>query len=90
MKTETLILIIVFLKETHVAEAYYIPGDRRWTWTNLVLGVALVQQHIHDWQLLDIAVSLELLADLRADGGYRHAEGVHGLDLGGLYSVISG
>jgi hypothetical protein len=34
--------------------------------------------------LADVAVLLELLADLGADGGYGHAERVHGLDLGGL------
>jgi hypothetical protein len=37
--------------------------------------------------LADITVLLELLADLGADGGYGHAERVHGLDLGGLYWV---
>lgn len=58
-------------------------------WTNLELGVALVQQHIHDRQLADVAVLLKLLADLGADGGYGHAQGVHGLDLRGLYLVIS-
>jgi hypothetical protein len=55
--------------------------------TNLELGVALVEQDVNNGDLADIAVLLELLADLGADGGYGHAERVHGLDLGGLYWV---
>ena len=51
--------------------------------------MALVQKHIHDRQLADVAVLLELLADLGADGGHGHAQRVHGLDLRGLYLVIS-
>lgn len=51
--------------------------------------MALVQKHIHDGQLADVAVLLELLADLGADGRYGHAQGVHGLDLRGLYLMIS-
>jgi hypothetical protein len=55
--------------------------------TNLELGVALVEQDINNGDLADVAVLLELLADLGADGGYGHAERVHGLDLGGLYWI---
>jgi hypothetical protein len=32
-------------------------------------------------------VLLELLADLCADGGHGHVQGVHGLNLRGLYMV---
>lgn len=32
---------------------------------------------------------LELLADLGADGGYGHVQGVHGLDLGGLFGSMN-
>lgn len=31
---------------------------------------------------------LELLADLGADGGYRHVQRVHGLDLRGLFGSM--
>ena len=37
--------------------------------THLELSVALVQQHVDDLQLADIAVLLEFLADLCANGG---------------------
>ncbi len=50
----------------------------------LELGVALEEQDIDDAQLADVAVLLEFLADLCADGGHGHAQGVHGLDLGAL------
>lgn len=46
--------------------------------------MALEEEHIHNLQLADVAVLLKLLADLRADGGHGHVQGVHGLDLGGL------
>lgn len=46
--------------------------------------MALVQKHIDGLDLADVAVLLEFLADLGADGGYGHAEGVHGLDFRGL------
>lgn len=49
----------------------------------LELGVALVEQNINDAQLANVAVLLELLADLGTDDGYGHVQGVHGLDLGG-------
>lgn len=47
--------------------------------------MALVQQHINDIDLTDVAMLLELLTDLGADGGYGDVEGVHCLDFGGLY-----
>lgn len=53
----------------------------------LVLGVALEQQDVDDAELAHVTVLLELLADLCADGGHGHAQGVHGLDLRGLYIV---
>lgn len=52
--------------------------------TDLELGVALVKKHINGFDLGNIAVLLEFLADLRADSGYGHAQRVHGLDLRGL------
>lgn len=56
---------------------------------NLELGMALEQQHINSAELLDVAVLLEFLTDLGADSGDRHVQGVHGLDLGGLFVTIS-
>lgn len=55
-------------------------------WTDLVLCMALEQQNVNNTQLLDIAVFLKLLANLRPDCGYREIQGVHGLNLGGLFS----
>lgn len=54
--------------------------------TNLELGVALEDQNVNSRELADIAMLLELLADLGANGGYGHVQRVHGLDLGGLYA----
>lgn len=48
--------------------------------------MALVQQHINDIDLTDVAMLLELLTDLGADGGYGDVEGVHCLDFGRLLS----
>ncbi|KAL3412286.1 60S ribosomal subunit assembly/export protein loc1 [Aspergillus fumigatus] len=48
--------------------------------------MALEQQNVNNTQLLDIAVFLKLLANLRPDCGYREVQGVHGLNLGGLFS----
>jgi hypothetical protein len=48
--------------------------QRMYGGTNLELGVALVEQDVNNGNLADIAVLLELLADLGADGGYGHAE----------------
>lgn len=45
--------------------------------------MALEQQNVNNTQLLDIAVLLKLLANLRPDCGYREVQGVHGLNLGG-------
>lgn len=53
--------------------------------TNLELGMALVQQHINNIDLTDVAMLLKLLTDLGADGGHGEVEGVHCLDFGGLY-----
>lgn len=55
--------------------------------TDLELGVALVEQNINDVQLANVAVLLELLADLGTDDGYGHVQGVHGLNLGGLQYI---
>jgi hypothetical protein len=52
--------------------------------TDLELGVALVEQNINNVQLADVAVLLELLANLGTDDGNGHVQRVHGLDLGGL------
>lgn len=51
--------------------------------------MALEQQHINGAELLDVAVLLEFLTNLGADGGDGHVQGVHGLDLGGLFITIS-
>lgn len=47
------------------------------------------QEDIDGLQLLDVAVSLELLSHLCADGRNGHVERVHLLDLGCLYSIRS-
>lgn len=60
------------------------PGPILSLVTDLELGVALVEQNINDAQLADVAVLLELLADLGTDDGNGHVQRVHGLDLGGL------
>jgi hypothetical protein len=54
--------------------------------TNLELSMALEEQHVNGGELANVAVLLELLADLGADGGYGHVQRVHGLDLGGLWA----
>jgi len=46
--------------------------------------MALEEQHVHDRQLVDESVLLELLAQPRADDRYRQRDIVHGLDLGCL------
>jgi hypothetical protein len=48
--------------------------------------MALEQQNINNTQLLDVAMLLKLLANLRPDCGYGEVQGVHGLNLGGLFS----
>lgn len=53
-------------------------------YTNLELGVALEEQDIDGGKLADVAVLLEFLADLGANGGHRHVQRVHGLDFRGL------
>lgn len=50
--------------------------------------MALVQQHINDIDLTDVAMLLELLTDLGADGGHWDIEAVHCLDFGGLHRFI--
>lgn len=50
--------------------------------------MALEEQDVNSGELANVAVLLELLADLGADGGYGHVERVHGLDLGGLYEAL--
>lgn len=49
--------------------------------------MALVQQHINNVQLVDVAVLLEFLADLRTDSGDGEVQRVHSLNLGGLYHL---
>lgn len=53
----------------------------------LVLLVRVEQEDIDSLQLLDVAVSLELLSHLCADGRNGHVERVHLLDLGSLRGV---
>lgn len=50
--------------------------------------MALEKEHINNLQLANVAVLLELLANLGADGGHGHVQRVHGLDLWGLYLDI--
>lgn len=60
----------------------------RYVGTNLVLRMALEQQHIDNVQLVDVAVALELLADLGPDRRHGDVERVHRLDLRGLYFSV--
>lgn len=46
--------------------------------------MALINEEVDGPQLGDVAVALELLSHLGANGGDGHVQGVHGLDLGGL------
>lgn len=62
----------------------FIPAEGQWIWTDLKLGVALVEQNVHNGQLADVAVLLKLLADLCANGRNGHVQRIHGLDLRGL------
>ena len=55
----------------------------------LKLGVAVVDEDVGSLELGDVAVALELLPDLGANGGDGDVEGVHGLDLGGLSSRLA-
>ena len=54
---------------------------------HLVFLVRVEQEDINSLQLLDVAVSLELLSHLCADGRDGHVERVHLLDLGSLKSI---
>jgi hypothetical protein len=55
----------------------------------LELGVAVVDEDVGGLELGDVAVTLELLPHLGANGGDGDVEGVHGLDLGGLSSRLA-
>ena len=55
----------------------------------LELGVAVVDEDVGGLQLGDVAVTLELLPHLGANGRHGHVQGVHGLDLGCLESCAS-
>ena len=55
----------------------------------LKLGVAVVDEDVGSLELGDVAVALELLPHLGANGGDGDVEGVHGLDLGGLSSRLA-
>lgn len=50
----------------------------------LEFGMAFVDKDVGSLELRDVAVALELLPHLGADGRNRHVQGVHGLDLGCL------
>jgi hypothetical protein len=55
----------------------------------LELGVAVVDEDVGGLELGDVAVTLELLPHLGANGGNGDVERVHGLDLGGLSSRLA-
>ena len=61
-------------------------GTAELKYTNLELGVALEEKNVDNVQLADVAVLLEFLTDLCADGGDGDVQRVHCLDLGGLNS----
>ena len=50
----------------------------------LEFGMAFVDEDVGSLELRDVAVALELLPHLGANGGDGHVQGVHGLDLGCL------
>lgn len=60
---------------------------RLWTPAYLVFLVRVEKKDIDGLQLLDVAVSFELLSHLCADGRDGHVERVHLLNLGGLRSI---
>ena len=51
--------------------------------------MAVVDEDIDGLELCDVAVALELLPHLGANGRDGHVQGVHGLDLGCLESCAS-
>lgn len=51
----------------------------------LIFGMALGDQDVDDGQLVNVAMTFELLPDLCADGRDGHVQLVHSLDLRGLY-----
>lgn len=55
----------------------------------LEFGMAFVDEDVGGLELGDVAVALELLPHLGADGRDGHVQGVHGLDLGCLESCAS-
>lgn len=65
-----------------VALVFYSPYCGR---AYLEFDVAVVDEDVGGLELRDVAVALKLLPHLGADGGDGHVEGVHGLDLGGLW-----
>ena len=50
----------------------------------LEFGMAFVDEDVGSLELRDVAVALEFLPHLGANGGDGHVQGVHGLDLGCL------
>lgn len=55
--------------------------------TDLVLGIVLHDENIHDGQLVHVSVSLELLSHPCSNDRNGERDGVHGLDLGRLVRV---
>lgn len=67
----------------------YVPGNRQRGCTYLEFSVAVVDEDVDGLELCDVAVALELLPHLGANGRDWHVQGVHGLDLGCLESCAS-
>jgi hypothetical protein len=62
------------------ASMYMLPAE----YAYLEFGMAVVDKDIDSLELCDVAVALELLPHLGANGRDGHVQGVHGLDLGCL------
>jgi hypothetical protein len=62
------------------ASMYMLPAE----YAYLEFGMAVVDKDVDGLELCDVAVALELLPHLGANGRDGHVQGVHGLDLGCL------
>lgn len=57
-------------------------------WSHLVVDVGLGDQNVGNVELVDITMPLKLLSYTGAEGGDGERDGVHGLDLGSLITVL--
>ena len=73
------------MSDCHVPWPYTEPPMHAY----LELGMAFLDENVGGLELRDVAVALELLPHLGADGRDGDVQGVHGLNLGSLESCAS-